>query len=762
MDHVFTLTKPRIGPVLDFNGQEKIPNLLRLDMILERRNLGGFDACAEFLDHIDKERRQYLDVIGDRIALFRESGKDAKDATKKRKRFLDRIHEARTHLEAVFGPDRSEPDLTEEHKHQRAQNAPLVNTDICQLLSNTKGFQLGLLADKEGLRHLKPKLVEDTVRTAYTHMESLDQLLGDDIATSNLLLNYDPREKLILCYILASSMLFFYPGSWLQKAWDSSKIYFIRHVGSSTSALLTFPYLSADIQEAGRLPKLHPEFLQSHQYPAILALGIMFLEIGTGSKFDRSCEHLEYARNNTDLLRAWKQYHDLKNSKARGKPIPPSLIETIYSCLKLSPPPDSAGKSWSEGSIRHYILTRIIRPLAKALEDGYKIDLKGLNHLLVPENDMVGSTCNSPGLAGTSRASCEATEVASSKPSANPADKGEPSQAGIDQRCHHRIEIPERPRQRKMPEEDAKIKSYNDWFRLHEAALTRIQTLRKPDGLPVKIAILDSGIHLSDYHKRMYDKDPPKILYQSWIDEPTKQEDDKGHGTHLATLLRRIAPCAVIHVARVYKHHPDDQTSRGNIAKAIRFAVDDWEVDIIVMSFGFADEDEGIYQAIKHAAHKDVLMFAAASNAGKNEGVAWPARDAHVICVHSGDEFGNPSAFTPETQENMKIMVLGESVLSAWPHEPSPNNFKTLSGTSCAAPIAAGIAAVMLDYSRGFLSENEWKAFRRLGSMRRMFEQLKGTSSTASGYWWIKHWHLFDADKEQAWIEGEIRRFLTL
>ena len=63
---------------------------------------------------------------------------------------------------------------------------------------------------------------------------------------------------------------------------------------------------------------------------------------------------------------------------------------------------------------------------------------------------------------------------------------------------------------------------------------------------------------------------------------------------------------------------------------------EEWKVDIIVMSFDFGEEQKSLRDAIKSAANNGVIMFAAASNDGKNrpDRVAWPARDMNVICVY--------------------------------------------------------------------------------------------------------------------------------
>lgn len=70
----------------------------------------------------------------------------------------------------------------------------------------------------------------------------------------------------------------------------------------------------------------------------------------------------------------------------------------------------------------------------------------------------------------------------------------------------------------------------------------------------------------------MYDVDP-KIEYRSWVGGDTEWKDDVGHGTHLAVLLRKIAPNAAVHVARVFKKRPHIEKSAQNIA-AVRIYLD--------------------------------------------------------------------------------------------------------------------------------------------------------------------------------------------
>lgn len=221
-------------------------------------------------------------------------------------------------------------------------------------------------------------------------MASLHQLLGDGIGISDMS-KYTPREKLILCYLLASSMLFLYPGSWLQTAWSSTRVHFIRRVNSPTSSVLTFPYISVELQPAPKGHKPPQHHMQYHPHPVILALGIIFLEIATGVRFTRrSREPTQWQQCNSDGQQALQQLQDLEkqSERDRSKRISPALKKAIRSCLMPKPPPDFLSKTLKEeGPIRHYILSCILQPLALELRDGHKVRLDQLHEALVPEKD---------------------------------------------------------------------------------------------------------------------------------------------------------------------------------------------------------------------------------------------------------------------------------------------------------------------------------------------------------------------------------------
>jgi hypothetical protein len=70
---------------------------------------------------------------------------------------------------------------------------------------------------------------------------------------------------------------------------------------------------------------------------------------------------------------------------------------------------------------------------------------------------------------------------------------------------------------------------------------------------PVKIAILDTGIDLPK--PPCYEFQDRIAGYKDWIDLNDEiQQDLDGHGTHSTALLMKVAPNAMIYVARVFKH----------------------------------------------------------------------------------------------------------------------------------------------------------------------------------------------------------------
>jgi subtilisin family serine protease len=109
-----------------------------------------------------------------------------------------------------------------------------------------------------------------------------------------------------------------------------------------------------------------------------------------------------------------------------------------------------------------------------------------------------------------------------------------------------------------------------------------------------------------------------------------------------------------------------------------------------------------VKESIRDAFYHGVTVFAAASNSGAtpNHPVSFPASMRQVICINSTDGFGNPSAWNPSPTRDRNFSIIGEGIEAAWPTQLGATNAKVASGTSVATPIAAGIAALILQYAR--------------------------------------------------------------
>ena len=124
-----------------------------------------------------------------------------------------------------------------------------------------------------------------------------------------------------------------------------------------------------------------------------------------------------------------------------------------------------------------------------------------------------------------------------------------------------------------------------------------------------------------------------------------------------------------------------------------------WIVDIISMSFGFADEIPVICKAIDKATDgsRPLLVFAASCNVGGSDNVRWPATHDRVICVHATDGDGNKYGKNPDPMGMPnEYAALGRDVEI----KLGPGNSMIRTGTSVATPVAAAVAALTLDLVR--------------------------------------------------------------
>ena len=175
------------------------------------------------------------------------------------------------------------------------------------------------------------------------------------------------------------------------------------------------------------------------------------------------------------------------------------------------------------------------------------------------------------------------------------------------------------------------------------------------------------------------------------------------------------------------------------------------------MSFGFdrPRRYKDLDEAIEHAHKNNVLLFAAASNEGGNVGTTFPARDKRVFCIHSTDGNGKPSGFNPApAPDDYNFSILGEYVLGSYVKGGSIR----FSGTSMATAIAAGVAALVLEFAQQRTANDKedikgsWKLNKISGMgpiFLRMTQGRVNANVVQSEYRYIKPWNLLFTKEDE-------------
>lgn len=229
----------------------------------------------------------------------------------------------------------------------------------------------------------------------------------------------------------------------------------------------------------------------------------------------------------------------------------------------------------------------------------------------------------------------------------------------------------------------------------------------------VRIAVLDTGIRLSTKEEKdkMKAYRPRITKKESFLQGESSSGgniDELGHGTAVAIMLMKTCPNAEIYVARVARQNKDKvDIERAAVAAALLKAVDEWKVDIINMSFGWDwDDNKAVREALSHARKERVLLFASTSNFGIRlpNDILYPARSPDVIAIDAADGGGSSAPFNPTSEDETgksRFTAPGIAVYAApGIATKSLSGEDRHSGTSFASPIAAGIAALVLEFAR--------------------------------------------------------------
>ena len=195
---------------------------------------------------------------------------------------------------------------------------------------------------------------------------------------------------------------------------------------------------------------------------------------------------------------------------------------------------------------------------------------------------------------------------------------------------------------------------------------------------------------------------------------PMNRVETESHGTHVAGIIAAernngIGVNGVANNVRIMSLRavPNGDEYDKDIALAIRYAVDNG-AKIINCSFGksFSPNPEWVYDAIKYASMKDVLIVHAAGNDGNNldksENPNYPNDHRfsssefsdNVITVGAlTSSYGSKmvASFSNYGNQNVDVFAPGSEIYSTMPN----NEYEYQGGTSMAAPAVAGVAALI-------------------------------------------------------------------
>ena len=220
-----------------------------------------------------------------------------------------------------------------------------------------------------------------------------------------------------------------------------------------------------------------------------------------------------------------------------------------------------------------------------------------------------------------------------------------------------------------------------------------------------------------DYNPRTIIGDNPKKLNEKGYGNNDVEGPDAEHGTHVAGIIaanrnndlgmKGVANNVEIMSLRAV---PNGDERDKDIANAIIYAVDNGAT-IINMSFGkgFSPDKKYVDKAVKYAEKKGVLLVHAAGNSSENIDVTenFPTKAygkynakkqasnwLEIGALNWRDGENTPAPFSNYGKNNVDIFSPGVDLYSTIPN----NGYKANSGTSMAAPAAAGVAALVWSY----------------------------------------------------------------
>ncbi len=169
------------------------------------------------------------------------------------------------------------------------------------------------------------------------------------------------------------------------------------------------------------------------------------------------------------------------------------------------------------------------------------------------------------------------------------------------------------------------------------------QGLRGFTGRGIGVAVIDTGVDAR--HPYLASRVALSLDFTGASVQRSPGRDENGHGTHVAGIIRDIAPGA--HIVDLKAMGADGSGFTSNVIAALNWAIDNkaaWNLKIVNISLGHgvmeSENDDPLCQAVQRATDAGMLVTVAAGNVGKLPdgravvgGIHSPGNSRHALTV---------------------------------------------------------------------------------------------------------------------------------
>lgn len=269
---------------------------------------------------------------------------------------------------------------------------------------------------------------------------------------------------------------------------------------------------------------------------------------------------------------------------------------------------------------------------------------------------------------------------------------------------------------------------FNSQFGLTEVGALEAREILLPrgeaiDADPVVVAVIDTGIDYThpDLADNLFTNDleangipgvdddnngfVDDIVGYDFVDEDGDPFDENSHGTAVAGVIAAVPDNGIgvagiagdfdVEILALRALGADGSGTLTDVAESIVYAVDNG-ADVINLSLGGEGFSSSLANALAYAEANDVLVVAAAGNAGQNNDLipTYPASFGfdNLLSVAATDRNGRLASFSNFGATSVDLGAPGADIATTFPN----GQVGSISGTSFAAPLVAGAAAALL------------------------------------------------------------------